>query len=85
MFANVPYSGHSKSDTNVYRTEREIKEWQEKDPILRLREYMIEHGFTEQQLGDIEKQAETDIENAIKFAEDSPYPDPDTIQDGVYA
>jgi len=79
------FLGHSKSDANVYRTKEEIEEWKAKGPIVRMRAYMLEHGFTEQELDAIDKQTTIDIENAVKYAEESPYPSLDTIMDDVYA
>ena len=78
-------SGHSKSDTGVYRLEEEINEWLENDPIVRARDYMIQHGLTENELDAIDRQTTLDIENAVRFAQNSPDPSAETIQDGVYA
>ncbi|MGI5849091.1 MAG: thiamine pyrophosphate-dependent dehydrogenase E1 component subunit alpha [Christensenellales bacterium] len=78
-------SGHSKSDTGVYRTEREISEWHAKDPIIRMRAYMLDNGFTNNELDSIDTQTSLDIENALRFAQNSPDPSVDTILDGVYA
>lgn len=79
------FLGHSKSDANVYRTKEEIEEWKAKGPIIRMKAYMLENGFTKAELDEIEKQATVDIENAVKYAEDSPYPSMDTIMDDIYA
>ena len=79
------FYGHSKSDANVYRTKAEIEEWKKKDPILQLRSYMLAHGFADPELDEIEKQAGIDIESAVEYAQDSPYPSIDTIMDDVYA
>jgi pyruvate dehydrogenase E1 component alpha subunit len=78
--------GHSKSDANVYRTKEEIASWKEKCPIKRFRKYAEENGlFTASELDAIEKQTTEDIEKAVEFAEQSPYPSLDTILDDVYA
>lgn len=77
--------GHSKSDTNAYRTKQEIEDWKAKDPIVRIREYMRQNGFTEKELDVIDAQTTRDIQNAVAFAKNSPYPDVDTIYDDVYA
>ena len=79
------FLGHSKSDANVYRTKEEIAQWKAKGPIVRMRAYMLENGFIEAELDAIDKQTTIDIENAVKFAEDSPYPSIETIMDDVYA
>ena len=78
--------GHSKSDANVYRTKEEIAEWKEKCPIKRFRAYLESNKiFTAKELDAMEKQAEDDIEKAVEFAQNSPYPSLDTILDDVYA
>jgi len=78
--------GHSKSDANVYRTKEEIAEWKGKCPIKRFRKHLEENGvFDSSQLNAIELQAWSDIERAVEFAEQSPYPSIDTIFDDVYA
>ena len=80
------YLGHSKSDANVYRTKEEIEEWKQKDSIKRLRKYMLDKKkFTAEQLDAIEAKAEQEIEDAVKFAENSPHPSIDTILEDVYA
>ena len=78
--------GHSKSDANVYRTKEEIASWKEKCPIKRMRAYLEESKiFTAKELDEIEQQATDDIEKAVEFAQNSPYPSLDTILDDVYA
>ncbi len=80
------YLGHSKSDANVYRTKEEIEEWKAKDPIKRLKAYMLDKKlFTGEEIELIEKRAKQTIEDAVEFATNSPYPSIDTILDDVYA
>lgn len=80
------YLGHSKSDANVYRTKEEIAEWKAKDPIQRMRAYLLENKVcSESETKAIEQRAQKTIEDAVKFAENSPHPSIDTIMDDVYA
>ncbi len=80
------FLGHSKSDANVYRTKEEIADWKSKGPIKRMREYLLVNKvYTESQINNIEARAKQTIEDAVKFAESSPYPSIDTIMDDVYA
>ena len=80
------FLGHSKSDANVYRTKDEIAQWKAKGPIKRMRNYLLENKlFAESELKAIEDRAVQTIEEAVKFAENSPYPSIDTIMDDVYA
>jgi pyruvate dehydrogenase E1 component alpha subunit len=88
LIENVTYRwrGHSKSDVNRYRTQEEIKAWQERCPIKRFRKQLIEQGvLTEEGANRIEQQAYAAIDAAVAFAESSPEPDLATIEQGVYA
>lgn len=80
------WKGHSKSDAKKYRTREEEKEWRKKDPIRRLEKHLLETGqATEDTLRQIEERAHQAIEDAVEFAEESPYPDPNEIEEDVYA
>jgi pyruvate dehydrogenase E1 component alpha subunit len=80
------WRGHSKSDRNRYRTQEEIDEWKEKDPIERFIKFtMNKKLLTEKDVENIKAQARDDIENARQFAESSPDPDVSTLEEGVYA
>ncbi len=80
------FLGHSKSDANVYRTKEEIEAWKAKGPIKRMRKYLLENGvFSEDEIKAIEDRAKQTIEDAVTFAQNSPYPSIDTIMDDVFA
>lgn len=80
------WRGHSKSDRNRYRTKDEIEEWKKKDPILKFQKYCIsEKILTKKEAEDIKEQGYTDIESARVFAEASPDPAIETLEEGVYA
>jgi pyruvate dehydrogenase E1 component alpha subunit len=88
LVENLTYRwrGHSKSDANRYRTREEIESWQQKCPIERFRAYLIEAGdLTEAEAARIERRAYAAIDEAVAFAEASPEPDLETIEEGVYA
>lgn len=78
--------GHSKSDACVYRTKQELAEWKLKDPILRMRSFLIENKHaTADEVDEMDKKATEMIDKAVEFAKESPYPSLDTILDDVYA
>lgn len=78
--------GHSKSDAQAYRTKEEVEEWKQKDPIKRLREYMLENDLlTEEEIVETEQRATNDMEAAVEFAKSSPEPAIETVTDDVYA
>jgi TPP-dependent pyruvate/acetoin dehydrogenase alpha subunit len=80
------WRGHSKSDRNRYRTKEEIEEWQKKDPILKFHDYCLgEKLLTKKAMETIKEQAYAAIEAARVFAEASPEPDIEALEEGVYA
>lgn len=78
--------GHSKSDAQAYRTKEEVNMWKEKDPIARLRKFMIEQDmYTAEEMDEMEKQAKQNMENAVEFAKNSPEPPVESVVEDVYA
>lgn len=69
----------------TYRSDEELAEWQKRDPIdlfeARLRDLDV---LSESDAEAVRAEVETDIEAAIKFAEDSPEPDPSELLEDVY-
>ncbi|MBE9472560.1 MAG: pyruvate dehydrogenase (acetyl-transferring) E1 component subunit alpha, partial [Chloroflexi bacterium] len=88
LIENVTYRwrGHSKSDANRYRTREEIESWKQKCPIKRFRARLVkEEVLTEEDADQIEQEAYAAIDAAVAFAEASPEPALETIEEGVYA
>jgi len=80
------WRGHSRSDRQLYRTREEVKQWREKDPILRFADKLIAAKLlTEEEQEAIKDKAIQSIEQALVYAEASPSPDVSTIMEGVYA
>jgi pyruvate dehydrogenase E1 component alpha subunit len=78
--------GHSRYDPAAYRPEEEVEEWLKKDPIPRFRAKLIEMGaLTEQEDQEMNNEAAEAINKAVKFALDSPFPEPDEALEDVYA
>jgi pyruvate dehydrogenase E1 component alpha subunit len=71
----------------MYRSREEIADWAEKrDPIKRLAVYMTEAGIlTEAEDQAIQQQVAADIQEAVRFAESSPYPTPDELHKDIYS
>ncbi|MDP3011579.1 MAG: thiamine pyrophosphate-dependent enzyme, partial [Candidatus Hydromicrobium sp.] len=64
----------------------EIKQWVERDPIERYKKILISQKIlTEKEDRDLEKEAISQIEEAAKFARESPFPEPSEVEDDVYA
>jgi len=81
------YRGHSMSDSNAYRAKEEERMWGKRDPIIILRDRLIEAGeisLDEYSAMDTEilEEIETDV---IKFAEESPEPSAELLEKYVLA
>lgn len=71
------FRGHSMGDPQRYRTKEEVEEAKARDPIVRWRRTVLENGLaTEADLQKIRDKVESEVEEAVRFAENSPAPDP---------
>lgn len=78
------FRGHSMGDPERYRTQAEVKKWQEHDPIGIFRAALLKKKFTEAELDELEKQAEADMEKSVEFAEASPEPGKEELFKDVF-
>jgi pyruvate dehydrogenase E1 component alpha subunit len=79
------FRGHSISDPGTYRSEQEKKIWRERDPIPNFAEWLLNEGHTDRgEIENIENEEKKRIEEAIRFAEESPDPDPEELWTDVY-
>jgi len=80
------FRGHSISDPGTYRSDQEKKVWQERDPIPNFAEWLVAMAkASREQIAAIDAEEKGQIEAAIRFAEESPDPDPDELWTDVYA
>lgn len=80
------WKGHSKSDKQRYRTRDEVREWQERDPIERLAQRMMEGGHLDEAIfAALQAETAAEIEAAVSFARACPEPNPAGILEGIYA
>jgi pyruvate dehydrogenase E1 component alpha subunit len=78
--------GHSRADPGKYREKQEVDAWLAKDPIQMLKARALkENVLTQDEISKIEKQANDKVEEAAKYALESPYPKPDEALEDVYA
>jgi pyruvate dehydrogenase E1 component alpha subunit len=78
--------GHYEGDPQAYRQALAADEWQELDPILRLRRRGVAEGWlTDDEAARLEQQARDEVEAAVLFARESPFPAADVTVDLVYA
>ena len=77
--------GHYEGDTQTYRTKQEFEECHKRDPIPRFRKKLVKTGaLTEKEADKIHQEVEEEIDRAVKFAEESPLPDPEETLEDVY-
>jgi pyruvate dehydrogenase E1 component alpha subunit len=80
------FMGHSMSDPGNYRTRAEIEKYQERDPIKLYSASLIERKIIDEKgLEAIDKQIREEVEDAIRFADESPLPDAEELYTDVYA
>jgi pyruvate dehydrogenase E1 component alpha subunit len=80
------YMGHSMSDPGNYRTRAEIEKYQERDPIKIFTKTLKDNGLlSDSEIAEIEAQIKEEVEKAVRFADESPLPDPKELYTDVYA
>ena len=79
------YRGHSMADPEEYRTKEEVEEWRKRDPIAAFSKRLTDEGVLSQKdVKAMDAEAIERIDEAVKFADDSPFPDLDSLYDHVY-
>ena len=79
------FKGHSMSDLQKYRTKEELEEYKEKDPI----EYVLkvlkdQYSVADAEIETIIERVKAEVEESVKFAEESPWPSDDELLKDVY-
>ena len=78
-------TGHAAHDQAGYVPPHLWEEWGKRDPIKRLEASMLENGWAAQaDIDRIHEAISTDVDEAVVWAEQSPYPDPATLLEDVY-
>ena len=81
------FMGHSMADPahGHYRAKEEVDEAKMRDPIPSLRQRMVQDKIlTEAQLQDIEQEIQGTVQEAIRFADESPEPPPESLEEDLY-
>ena len=79
------HSGHSRADPGTYRPPEEIETWLARDPVPAYRERLIGFGISEGVVQGIDDEVRRQVDEAIETAKASPSPDPDRIEEQVWA
>jgi pyruvate dehydrogenase E1 component alpha subunit len=81
------YMGHSMADPihGHYRTKEELEEQKKRDPIQGLKRRLMEEGLLdEEEYAEMEQMVNREVEDALRFAEESPDPDLGELYTDVY-
>src|SRR5262245_62398937 len=79
------FMGHSMSDPGNYRTRAEIEKYQERDPIKLFAATLLEQNVaSDKELEEIDRKVREEVEDALRFADESPLPDAGELYTDVY-
>jgi len=80
------FRGHSMADPEEYRTKEQVAEWRERDPITLFADRLIEAGVLDsKEVEHLDAEAVARVDEAVAFADSSPFPPPESLYDDVYA
>ncbi|KAF0240540.1 MAG: pyruvate dehydrogenase E1 component subunit [Chitinophagaceae bacterium] len=79
------YKGHSVSDPQKYRSKEEVDEYKDQDPIIKVSNTILENAFaSKEELAAIDQKIHAIVEESVRFAEESPWPNDDELLKDVY-
>jgi pyruvate dehydrogenase E1 component alpha subunit len=79
------FRGHSMADPEQYRTKEEVAHWRERDPIPAFGRTLVREGILEEaELEAIDAEAMRAVDEAVQFAEASPFPAPESLYEDIY-
>ncbi|MEO1341154.1 MAG: thiamine pyrophosphate-dependent enzyme, partial [Cyanobacteria bacterium J06635_13] len=80
------FRGHSLADPDELRDPQEKEFWGQRDPIKKFAAYLTEKGLaTAAELKEIDDKIQARVNEAVKFAEDSPEPNPADLHRYIFA
>jgi len=79
------FRGHSMADPEEYRTKEQVEEWRRKDPIETFGKRLVDGGvLSAEQRDEIDQAAVARVDEAVRFADASPHPPPESLYDDIY-
>jgi pyruvate dehydrogenase E1 component alpha subunit len=80
------FHGHHVGDVGKYRTSEEVDRWRRRDSIERLAGHLIDRGVADDAWqAAVNREVGAALEDAVEFARSSPFPEPDQLDEDVYA
>jgi TPP-dependent pyruvate/acetoin dehydrogenase alpha subunit len=77
-------AGHMAGDLETYRTKEELDHHRQYEPLVVLRHKLLDRGVEENEIEKIEREIEEEVQKAVAFAEESPWPDVAEAYTDVY-
>lgn len=78
--------GHAIHDGAEYVPQELLEEWEARNPVVLYEQKLLDAGIVdEEELAEIRQRCEVEVTDAVEYAENSPLPDPATVEEGVYA
>ena len=79
------FRGHSMADPEEYRDKEQVQEWRKRDPIETFAKRLEDEGILEEGERDrLDEEIVERVDEAVAFADDSPFPSPESLYDDVY-
>jgi pyruvate dehydrogenase E1 component alpha subunit len=79
------FRGHSMADPEEYRSKEEVEDWRKRDPIETFRKRLADEGvLSKEEFEKLDEQVTKTVDEAVEFADNSPFPDLDTLYDDIY-
>jgi len=80
------WHGHFEGDAQTYKASEEVEEWKKRDPIFSFKSRLIEMAvITDKDYDNITDEITAEIDDAVTFAEQSPFPEPEETLEDVFA
>jgi pyruvate dehydrogenase E1 component alpha subunit len=79
------FRGHSMADPEEYRTKEQVETWRRRDPIATFGERLVAEGVSgAEEREQLDRGAQARVDEAVTFADASPFPEPSSLYDDVY-
>jgi pyruvate dehydrogenase E1 component alpha subunit len=79
------FRGHSMADPEEYRSKEEVEEWRKRDPINVFKGRLVDEGvISDDDFEKLDEETAARVEEAVEFADNSPFPDLDSLYDDIY-
>jgi pyruvate dehydrogenase E1 component alpha subunit len=79
------FRGHSMADPEEYRTKEQVETWRRRDPATTFGDRLVQEGvMSGEQRDELDRRAQARVDEAVAFADASPFPEPASLYDDVY-